>query len=189
MFHDCVVAVYDSLDKARHAIQMLEEAHVPHDRISLVTHDIHRQVDDERTMQFGDKSESNAFKGAGFGGLFGLLLGAPLLAIPGVGPILLAGPLAAGITGAIVGGFLGSMSGWGVHTDHIREYEHRVRAGAVLVVVNGTPQEVADAQRALQDTHAEEVVLHAKASDETPEVDDRPGDLMQAQFHGKHVHH
>ena len=180
MFHECVVAVYKSLDEAKAAVQKLEEAHFRHDQVSLVTHSVRGQIegDDERTLQFGDNSERNAVKGAGIGGLFGLLLGAPLLAIPGLGAVLLAGPLAAGITGAIVGGFLGSMSGWGVHPNHIREYEQRVRAGAILVVVNGTPQEIAEAQRLLQDTHAEEVVLHAQASDETAEVDDRPNDLM-----------
>jgi len=178
MFNECVVAVYNALDEAKLAVQKLEDADFPHHHVSLVTNSVHRQVDDESTLQYGDASERNAVKGAGFGGLFGLLLGAPLLAIPGLGAVLLAGPLAAGITGAIVGGFLGSMSGWGVHPDHVREYEHRVRAGAILVVVNGTPQEIAEAQRILQDTHAEEVVLHAQASDETAEVDDRPSDLM-----------
>ena len=178
MYHECVVAVYDSLDKAKMAVQILEDAHFPHEQISLVTHSVKRQVDDESTMQLGDKAERNAIKGAGFGGLFGLLLGAPLLLIPGLGPVLLAGPLAASMTGAIVGGFLGSMSGWGVHPDRVREYEQRVREGSILVVVNGSPQEVADAQRLLQETHAEEVFLHSQASDETAEVDDRPGDLM-----------
>jgi len=178
MFHECVVAVYNSLDEARAAVQKLEDARFPHDHVSLVTNSVHRQVEQESSMQYGDDSGRNAVKGAGFGGLFGLLIGAPLLAIPGLGAVLLAGPLAAGITGAIVGGFLGSMSGWGVHSDHVREYEERVRAGAILVVVTGPPREIAEAQRILQDTHAEEVVLHAQASDETPEVDDRPADLL-----------
>lgn len=183
MNQQCVVAIYDSLDNARKAVQVLEQSQFPPDQVSLVTQSIHTQVPEERTMQYGDQAEGNAGKGAGFGGLLGLLLGAPLLAIPGIGPVLLAGPLATAITGAIVGGFLGSMSGWGVHADHVREYEQRVRDGAILVVVNGTPQQLADAQRMLNESNAQEVHVHSSASDETPEVDDRPGHLFQSRHH------
>lgn len=179
MYQQCVVAIYDSLDKAKRAVEALEHAPFPADQVSLVTHSIRREVPDGSPLQYGDKTERNALKGAGIGGLVGLLLGAPILAIPATGPVLIAGPLATGITGAIVGGFLGSMSGWGVHPNHIREYQQLIREGAVLVVANGDPREVAEAKRILDETDATEVHLHAAASDETPEVDDSPGHLME----------
>jgi hypothetical protein len=166
--------VYDLLDQAQRVIDELESSGYPTKQISLVTRNVTEQVPHEETLQLGDNTERNAVKGAGFGGLFGLLLGAPLLAIPGVGPVLLAGPLAVGMTGAIVGGFLGSMSGWGVHSDRVEEYEELVRGGSVLVVAHGTPRQVAEAKRTFDHSDAKDVHLHARASDETPEVDDRP---------------
>jgi uncharacterized membrane protein len=174
MSHECVVAVYDSFDAARDAIREIERANFPSDQVSLVSHDVRNEVDRDEMLQFGDNTERNAARGAGIGGLLGLLMGAPLLAIPGVGPVLLAGPLAAGMTGAIVGGFLGSMSGWGVHSDHIREYEEIVDKGSVLVVVNGDPVQLAEAARILDHTNPSEVRVHARESSDTPEVDDRP---------------
>jgi hypothetical protein len=171
---DCVVAVYDSFDKARTGIWELEKAEFPPDQVSLVTHDVRHELPRGEALQHGDNAERNAARGAGFGGLLGLLIGAPLLAIPGVGPVLLAGPLAAGMTGAIVGGFLGSMSGWGVHADHIREYEQLVHQGSVLVVANGDPVQLAEAKRILDGTPAREVHVHAEEAADSPEVDDRP---------------
>ncbi len=160
----CVVAVFDSLTVAKEALNALESAKIPADCVSLVTHSVEGQTPQTETMQYGDDTASDAAKGAGVGGLFGLLLGAPLLAIPGIGLMLIGGPLAMGITGAIVGGFLGSMAGWGVSEDHVAEYEKQVTEGAVLIVVNGDPQEVATAQGVLQESGAQSVDLHAKTS-------------------------
>lgn len=160
----CVVAVYDSFPLASSAIHALENSEFPADQVSLVTHDVEKEVPRTEPMQYGDDTHRDAAKGAGVGGLLGLLLGAPLLAIPGIGPMLIAGPLAVGMTGAIVGGFLGSMVGWGVHADHVAEYEKKVREGALLVVASGDPDDVALAQRVLQATDARSVDLHAKTS-------------------------
>jgi hypothetical protein len=158
------------MDQARTAIRELEEARIPPNQVSLASYHVPR----DKNLKYGDNTEQNAARGAGVGGLVGLLVGAPLLAIPGIGPVLLAGPLATGMTGAIVGGFLGSMIGWGVHSDHIREYEDLVKQGALLVVVNGDPIQLAAASRILEATDATQVRVHAKESSDSPEVDDRP---------------
>ena len=173
MVQESVVAVFSTFSAAQHAVQTLEAAGFPADKISLVTHSVNRQVSEKETLQSGDETEHNAAKGAGIGGVIGLLLGAPLLAIPGIGPVLVAGPLAAGMTGALVGGFLGAMSGWGVHEDHVRQYQEQVRGGSMLVVAQGDPQEVAFAKGILDQSHAEEVHLHAPTGDDSPEIDDR----------------
>ena len=160
----CVVAVFDSLKTAKEALNALETAKIPAECVSLVTHSVEDQTPQTETMQYGDDTASDAAKGAGVGGLFGLLLAAPLLAIPGIGLMLIAGPLAMGLTGAIVGGFLGSMAGWGVSEDRVAEYEQQVREGAVLIVVNGDPQEVAKSHGILEETPAQSVELHTKSS-------------------------
>lgn len=164
MPNQCVVAVYDSFDKAKDAIVALEQSDFPSQQVSFVTHNVEDEVPRPEPMQYGDDTGQDAAKGAGIGGLLGLLLGAPILAIPGVGAVLVAGPIGVGLAGAVVGGFLGAMAGWGVHEDHLEQYEEKVRQGALLVVANGDPQQVAEAQRVLRDTNAEDVDLHAKTS-------------------------
>ena len=121
-------------------------------------------------MQSGDETEKSTAVGAATGGLLGILLGAPLLAIPGIGPALVAGPLAAGLTGAAVGGFLGSMQGWGVHEDHIKQYQRAVDEGKLLVVATGNPQQVAEAKGVLQGTKALTVNTHADNSADAGDI-------------------
>jgi uncharacterized membrane protein len=164
MNHECVVAVYGEWDEARQAVQRLEEAGIPQKQVSLVTHSVTEEVPDRQAMQHGDESEHGAAAGAGVGGLLGFLLGAPLLTIPGVGPLLIAGPLATGATGAIVGGFLGALGNWGVHEDHVASYEELVQQGKMLAVDNDQPDQLAEAKRLLDTTPAEEVRMHMETS-------------------------
>lgn len=174
MSEGCVVAVYGSFAAAEAAVGALEKANYSRSQISLITHNSADELHSQREVQFGDESESQATAGAGIGGGVGLLLGAVLLTIPGIGPLLVAGPLAAGLTGAMVGGFLGSLSGWGIHEDHIAGYEAKVRLGNFLVMVNGPPDDLAVAERVLRETDLLEIHVHAQMSDDDPQIDDRP---------------
>jgi len=174
MDQQCVVGVFDSLSTTRSILEKLEQAGYSDAQVSLVTSSVENQVKDEEMLEYGDKSGVKAAKGAGMGGLVGLLLGSPLLLIPGVGPLLIAGPLAMGLTGGIVGGFMGAMAGWGVEPDNLAKYEQKVQDGAVLIVVQGAPDEVARAHGILSEEPTAEVFLHAKSSTDSPEVDDRP---------------
>jgi len=168
----CVVGVFDSLKEARGAIETLDESSVPAEQVSLVKYNVSGELpaEEEEVLQSGDNTEKDAAKGAGVGGLVGLLLGAPLLLVPGVGHVLIAGPLSAALTGSIVGGFLGAMVGWGVHEDHVEQYQEKVRQGKLLVVVNGNPEDVTEAHRLLRETAAEEVNLHMPTSADAPEI-------------------
>lgn len=164
MSHECVVAVYDSFEKAKEGVQALEKSDFPSDQVSFVTRSLNDELPDEDALEYGDETERKAAKGASLGGLIGLLLGSPLLTVAGIGSLLIAGPVAMGLAGAIVGGFLGAMGGWGVHTDHIRRYEKQVSDGSLLVIAHGDPLQAAEAMSALQETAAEEVHLHAETS-------------------------
>jgi uncharacterized membrane protein len=170
MNNESIVAVYGKFSDAANAIRYLDQRGFPHDQVSLVTSATDRHLPRETTIQAGDEAENQAAAGATVGGLLGLLVGAPLLAIPGVGPLLLAGPLAAGMTGALVGGFLGSMTGWGVHSDHVAEYQRMVQKGKVLVVVHGDPIEVARGDVILRDTNPLELHLNAPNSADSEEI-------------------
>jgi uncharacterized membrane protein len=108
------------------------------------------------------------------GGLFGLLVGAAFIWVPGFGPLLVAGPLAAmflgGIEGALAGaaggGLMGALVGWGVSDKHILKYEEHVKGGKYLVIAHGTNDQVMMAREILNRTDAEELNVHAEAAPE-----------------------
>ncbi|MEJ2151145.1 MAG: 2-oxobutyrate oxidase, partial [Chloroflexota bacterium] len=110
--------------------------------------------------------------GAWVGGLFGLLIGAAFIWVPGFGPLLVAGPLAAmllgGVGGAFVGaaggGLLGVLVGWGVSKQHILKYEEKVKSGKYLLIAHGDADMVSKARDILESTDAEELAVHDAAT-------------------------
>lgn len=173
MSQDCTVGVYDSFKDASEAIRALDEAGFPHDQVSFVTFRVEDQLEQPAAVQSGDEAEKATAVGAASGGLLGLLLGAPMLTVPGVGAAIVAGPIAAmGLTGAVVGGLLGSMTGWGVHEDHLKRYQGYVDDGKLLVVATGNPLEVANAMEAMKSTNTIELNTHADMSADAIDVRD-----------------
>lgn len=164
MSRHCTVAIYDDFEAAKQAVTTLDESKFPSDQVSLVANSVHDDLPSTTSLQYGDESDKDAALGAGVGGLVGFFMAAPLLTIPGFGLMLIAGPITAGLTGAIVGGFLGSMIGWGVHEDHVAEYEEEVRKGSFLVVANGDPFETDYAKQVLDQTNARSVTQHVRES-------------------------
>ncbi|WDI41803.1 hypothetical protein [Bremerella sp. P1] len=169
MSRHCTVAVFDDFSAAQEAVHKLDESTFPSDQVSLVANSVHQDLQSTNILQYGDESQKDAAFGAGVGGLLGFFMAAPLLTIPGFGLMLIAGPITAGFTGAIVGGLLGSMLGWGVHEDHVAEYEDEVRQGAFLVVANGDPFDVDFAKQVLDQTNARSVAMHVRESADSVE--------------------
>src|SRR5947207_11774476 len=87
----------------------------------------------------GGAAATGAGVGAVVGGLGGLLLGLGALAIPGIGPIIAAGPLVAALggaaAGAAVGGLIGALTKMGVPEEEAHIYAEGVRRGGTLVTV------------------------------------------------------
>ena len=102
----------------------------------------------ERGRDAGDSPNADepvtAGQGAAVGGIAGVLIGVGAMLIPGVGPILAAGPIAAalagavtgGVTGAVTGGLAGALVDAGVDEAAARYYDEAVQAGGVLVTVD-----------------------------------------------------
>src|SRR3984957_17034388 len=109
--------------------------------------------------------------GAFWGGLWGLLLGAGLFLIPGVGPVLVAGPFLAALVGAlesaaIVGGLSALAAGlvsMGIPKESAVKYEAEIRADKFVMVVHGTPEELERARAILSDTSPLSVEKHELA--------------------------
>jgi hypothetical protein len=115
-------------------------------------------------------AKSGVGTGAWVGGLFGLLAGAAFIWVPGFGPLIVAGSLAAVLiggaegvaVGAAGGGLLGALAGWGVSRQHIIKYEEHLKGGKYLVIAHGSAEEAARAHNILQTTGAAEVTRHVE---------------------------
>jgi outer membrane lipoprotein SlyB len=173
MTEEVVVAVYESGVRAQQALDKLIAAGVDKSKVSIVSRNVKGQeADVKRALQLGDEMERDATLGAGIGALIGALGGGTVMSTFGATVLVVAGPIVA-ITGAIVGGLVGAMAGWGVHKDQAAEYQKKVEAGKVLLLVHGDPATAAEAERLLRLTHPEEIHLHAKVDDgDDPRVDD-----------------
>ncbi len=170
MATNCVVAVFDTMKHAQLAVHILERAGFAPDHVSLVTRHIPEGSKLEEELSIGDDAERDAVIGAALGGLAGVLGDATLFFITGLGAVVAAGPLVMA-AGAVIGGIIGAMEGWGVHHSHLRGYEDYVRKGKVLVVVDGLPDELMEAEDMLAETDASEVHLHAETGEDSPEVE------------------
>jgi hypothetical protein len=100
--------------------------------------------------------------GGVLGGTLGLLAGIGALAIPGVGPLIAAGPLLAALSGAAagaaVGGIAGGLIGLGIPEIEAKRYENRIAQGNILIsVLAETSDEVTLAKNVLQNAGAEDI--------------------------------
>lgn len=165
MHRDAVVAVFSTAEIARKAVARLDRAGVK-SHVSLITRGHESELDALSLVDHGDQMEKTAAIGAAAGATIGLLASSALLIIPGLGPVLFVGAMASGITGGLVGGLVGAMGGWGVEENHVRQYERELQSGKTLVLVaDGDPLRLAEAQSMLDDSDAERVVLHAESAD------------------------
>lgn len=136
-----VVGLYEDINDARAAIEELISAGFDRSDVSLLASN--RWTDDEigvatvNADQMGSDVATGIATGGALGGLGGVLLGLGALAIPGLGPIIAAGPLVAGLAGAgigaAVGGLVGALVNWGIPPDEADVYAESVRRGGILV--------------------------------------------------------
>jgi hypothetical protein len=114
--------------------------------------------------------------GGAIGGALGVLAGAGLLAIPGLGPVLAAGPIMAGLAGlgvgGAVGGLTGALVGMGIPEFEAKRYEGRLQQGGILLSVHcDTAGEIARAKEVVVTTGAEHV---SSSKESTVDPADRP---------------
>jgi len=173
MSEQSVVGVYPTMSEAEEAVRMLDRGGFPIQQVSIVAQNLESEKEVHGYVTVGDIAKSGAGTGAWVGGLFGLLIGAAFIWVPGFGPLVVAGPLAAmllgGIEGLVAGaaggGLLGALVGWGVSKEHILKYEERLKGGKYLVIAHGSAEEVAKAHNILEGSGATELNVHtAEAS-------------------------
>jgi hypothetical protein len=115
-------------------------------------------VKDKHGNKADEGATTGAIAGGTVGGLTGLLVGLGALAIPGIGPVMLAGATATAIAttvsgtaiGAAAGGLLGALIGLGIPEERAKVYNERVSRGEYLVIVDGTSDEISRAETILR---------------------------------------
>lgn len=127
-----IVALYDRADDARRAYEDLLRADVPRDDISLVS---------TRSAQGDERYEdAGTVIGATLGGIGGAMVAMAALTIPGIGALIAAGPIAAGLVGAgagaMAGGLIGSLTHLGVPEHEVHALAEQVERGGTLLLVH-----------------------------------------------------
>ncbi|WP_054939129.1 YsnF/AvaK domain-containing protein [Paenibacillus ihuae] len=137
-----IVGVFHNEHEASRAIEDLKSRGFLTEDISVIARD-KRDVDaisDETGTKAPEGMASGAATGGLLGGVTGLLAGIGALAIPGIGPIIAAGPIAATLAGAAVGagtgGLVGGLIGLGIPEDEAKSYDNYVDEGRILVMVD-----------------------------------------------------
>lgn len=110
-----------------------------------------------------DDGHVTAGEGVKVGGIAGLLIGAAAMLIPGIGPIVAVGPIAAGlaglvtggVTGAVVGGITGGLIDAGLSEDEAKYYNERFQQGGYLLTVRTDDARYNDARMVLQQHNAD----------------------------------
>lgn len=166
---NAVVAVYETHAGAEEAIKELQRAGIDLRTLSIVGKDTHT---DEHVVGYyntGDRMKYWGKAGAFWGGFWGLLFGSAFFAIPGIGPVLVAGPVVAWIVGAlegavVVGGLSAVGAGlysMGIPKDSIVQYETALKTDKFLLMVHGASREVETARAIIENTRPVTVTVHS----------------------------
>ena len=163
-----VVATYKSHTEAEAAVKELQKSGFDMQKLSIVGRGYHTEGDVVGYYNTGDRMKHWGKLGAFWGGLWGFLFGSAIFLIPGVGPVVVAGPFVGWPVGAlesaVVVGALSALGaglyGIGIPKDSIVRYETAVKAGKFLVVAHGSPDETARAQQVINNTHPEAADQH-----------------------------
>jgi hypothetical protein len=170
--NNAVVAIYKSHAEAEAAVKELQRAGFDMKKLSIVGRDYHT---DEHVVGYynaGDRMKYWGKAGAFWGGIWGLLFGSAFFLIPGVGPLVMAGPIVGWILGAlegavVVGGLSALGAGLyslGIPKDSVLRYETAVQTGKFVVIAHGSPDEMALARKTIHATSPETLEEHQPSS-------------------------
>jgi uncharacterized membrane protein len=168
-----VVAVFESHEQAENAIRELQQDGFDMKKLSIVGKDFHTEEHVVGYYTTGDRMAYWGKLGAFWGGFWGLLFGSAFFWVPGIGQLLVAGPLVgwivAALEGAVVTGGLSALGAGlysiGIPKNSVVQYETEVKNGKLLLVAHGTADEVERARELLGQTQAKATTVHAEPAE------------------------
>ena len=155
---ETVVAIYDTHEAAEAAVKELQAAGFNMRQLSIVGSDYHTEEHVLGYYTTGERMKKWGGFGAFWGSIWGLLFGSALFVLPGVGPLLLAGPVVAALVAALEGAVLvggtsalvAALVGLGIPEHEALQYEVELKAGKFMLMVHGTAAEAERAREILQ---------------------------------------
>ncbi len=165
---DSAVAIFSNHEEAEKAVKELQKSGFDMKRLSIVGKDYHTEEHVTGYYHAGDRMKYWGKMGAFWGGLWGILFGAAFFWVPGIGPLVVAGPLVAAIVGGLEGAVaIGGLSALGaglysigIPKDSIIHYETSIKSDKFLLVAHGSADEVARAKGILESI-GHEVTIHS----------------------------
>lgn len=166
-----IVAIYRSHSEAEAAVNALNLSRFDLKKISIVGRDYHT---DEHVIGYynaGDRVKFWGTTGAFWGGIWGMLFGSAFFLIPGIGPLVVAGPLVGwivgGLEGAVIVGGLSALGAGlyslGIPKNSILRYETALKSDRFVLVVHGSADEMARAREVISHTETESIDQHEPA--------------------------
>ena len=166
--NNSIVAIYPSHTAAEAAVKELQQSGFDMKKLSIVGRDYHT---DEHVVGYynaGDRMKYWGKMGAFWGGIWGLLFGSAFFLIPGIGPLLVAGPLVGWIVGAlegavVVGGLSALGAGLyslGIPKDSILKYETALKTDKFVLIAHGSADDTTRAKEILSRTNPEALEQH-----------------------------
>jgi hypothetical protein len=166
--NNAVVAIYKSHAEAEAAVKELQESGFDMKKLSIAGRDYHT---DEHVVGYyntGDRMKYWGKMGAFWGGFWGLLFGAGFFWVPGLGQLLVAGPLVSwivgGLEGAVMVGGLSAIGAglysMGIPKDSILRYETALKTGKFVLIAHGSLDEITRAKQILNSTKPESLEHH-----------------------------
>jgi len=150
-----VISTFPSREAAEKAVNTLRQQGY-NNEISIIAKDEGQLNNNEQPDTLADGTST----GGVLGGLAGLAVGAGALAIPGIGPVIAAGPIAGLLSGAAAGGIAGGLIDWGIPKERSEYYEQKVKQGHVLVSVRSDENKTDNAAEILRREGAQDVEVH-----------------------------
>lgn len=154
-----VIGVFKSEEQAKKAVSELRKSDFVEEEINIISKK--QEHEDNRESYYDDDVTDGAFTGTTLGGIGGLIIGAGALAIPGIGPIIAAGPIAAALSGALAGGIAGGLIDWGIPSQASKRYESSVAHGDILAIIRTNQTKINEAAEILRSNGAQDVETHS----------------------------
>src|SRR5450432_1654898 len=174
-----VFGIYSTSTAVEDATDSLVKAGFPSSDISVLLPESlggPKDMGTEKATKAPEGAATGVTAGGVIGGTLGVLAGIGMLAIPGLGPFIAAGPIMAGLAGlgvgGAVGGVTGALIGMGIHEFEAKRYEGRLQKGGILLSVHcDTSDEIKRAKEVLKVTGAEDVSSTGESSVDTKTTD------------------
>ena len=166
--NNSIVTTYPSHTAAEEAVKQLQQSGYDMKKLSIIGRDYHTDEQVVGYYNVGDRMKAWGKTGAFWGGLWGFLFGSAFFWIPGLGQVLVAGPLVSWIVGAlegaiVVGGLSAVGAGLyslGIPKDSILRYETALKAGKFVLIAHGSAEDITHAKEILSHTGSETLEHH-----------------------------